>query len=102
MTLNIEKIWKELLERGRCSRCDGPLETIRYCDSDSVRCVICGERYYKNYPKRSRCFDLCLKCGGYFRVKEKGDVFCEDCKKALSVTKKNKNNKKSIRQELII
>lgn len=86
MTLKyILSIWASKVKECRCSKC-GSNSIIDEEEGTVLRCVICGDRIYKNYPKRSSRYDFCLICNCYYiaPVNNPDRGMCDDCLKTLN------------------
>jgi hypothetical protein len=74
----IEEIWNKLTSRRICKKCGG---FLKFDGRDVLMCIICGNRYYKDFPKRPHDSEICMSCGSFFVPTDNSKVsnLCDDC-----------------------
>lgn len=96
----LEKFWKYLVKERKCvSNCKN--ETLIFETVDTLRCLMCGKRYYKEFPERPHNSEVCMICGCFF-VKEENMYYniCYECMKTHTI-KNTRKYKKPI-EELVV
>lgn len=68
-------------------------------DSPVLACNKCGERYYKKYPKRTAEYELCVKCGVFFRRARKDQDICPNCEVKFEARKEARAEKKQKKKD---
>lgn len=64
-------------EAGKCEKCGGimvvdDIPTVGFPQVEVIRCIKCGNRVYKGYPKRDGAeYAICGMCGKTFKRRKK-------------------------------
>jgi DNA-directed RNA polymerase subunit RPC12/RpoP len=98
-----EEFWNDLVITRKCLRCGGQLAHDLDGASPVLACMKCGERYYKNYPKRTSDYELCTRCNQYFRQTNKTeyDQLCPTCKNVVAMFKRRKADRKKAKTKVL-
>ncbi len=74
----INKYWQYLLRERKCvAHCNNNTLIL---ESDGIlRCLMCGKRYYKDFPERPHNSDVCSVCGSFFVSEKEPSRVCKRC-----------------------
>jgi predicted nucleic acid-binding Zn-ribbon protein len=91
-----EEFWQDLVTTRQCLRCgtENLYHDLDGSSSPVLACAKCGERYYKNYPKRTSQYELCVNCGVFFRKAHKDDCLCPNCQPKVEEARTKRKHKK--------
>ena len=97
----IEKFWRYLVKERKCvSNCKS--EMLVFEGVNILRCLMCGKRYYKEFPERPHNSEVCMICGCFF-IKDNNTThynICADCIKTHTI-KNNKRVGKVLRESVV-
>ena len=74
---DIESMWQKLKDDNTCTQCG--TVGLYYDGSDTIlKCIMCGSRYEKDFPKRPANYTICTVCGCFFKSRSDFNV-CNEC-----------------------
>lgn len=95
----MEKFWEYLVTERKCvNNCKS--HALVFAGRDILKCLICGKRYYREFPERPYNSEVCMLCGCFY-VKSEGIDYnvCPECMKTHTIKNKRRCRKSSGKSE---